>query len=79
MNVSSEVNGNSDFLLTADHLKAWEQTNGPLPNRSVIFVNFGWAHKFGDRQSYYNGLQEPYRYIVLFVSIISYLYMISTK
>lgn len=62
VNVSSEVNGNSDFLLTADHLKAWEQANGPLPNRSVILVNFGWAHKFGDRQSYYNGLQEPYRF-----------------
>jgi len=80
VNVSSEVNGNSDFLLTADHLKAWEQANGPLPNRSVILVNFGWAHKFGDRQSYYSGLQEPYRYIVLFVSIVSYLYnMISRK
>ncbi|KAE9531964.1 hypothetical protein AGLY_010166 [Aphis glycines] len=62
VNVSSEVNGNSDFLLTADHLKAWEQANGPLPNRSVILVNFGWAHKFGDRQSYYSGLHEPYRF-----------------
>ncbi|KAL5235368.1 hypothetical protein ACI65C_002778 [Semiaphis heraclei] len=63
VNVSSEVNGNNDFLLTASHLKAWEQANGPLPKRSVILVNFGWAHKFGDRQLYYNGLSEPdYRF-----------------
>ncbi|XP_025199656.1 uncharacterized protein LOC112597702 [Melanaphis sacchari] len=62
VNVSNKVNGNGDFLLTVDHLKAWEQDNGPLPDRSVILVNFGWAHKFGDRQSYYNGLHEPYRF-----------------
>jgi len=54
VNVSSEVNGNADFLLTAEHLKAWERDNGPLPHRSVILVNFGWAHKFGDRKSYFN-------------------------
>ncbi|XP_060876535.1 isatin hydrolase-like [Metopolophium dirhodum] len=62
VNVSSEVNGNGDFLLTVGHLKAWEQAHGPLPNRSVILVNFGWAHKFGNRQSYFNGLREPYRF-----------------
>lgn len=60
VNVSQEVNGNRDFLLTADHLKAWEQVNGPLPQRSVILVNFGWAHMFGDRQSYYGSLEKPY-------------------
>lgn len=61
MNVSDQVNGNPDFVLTVDHLKAWERDNGPMPHNSVILVNFGWAHKFGDRQSYYSGLEEPYR------------------
>ncbi|VVC44985.1 Kynurenine formamidase [Cinara cedri] len=61
VNVSSEVNGNGDFLLTADHLKAWETINGPLPYRCVILVNFGWAHKFGDRQSYYGSSESPKR------------------
>ncbi|XP_060833795.1 isatin hydrolase-like [Rhopalosiphum padi] len=58
LNVSHEVNGNGDFLLTVDHLKKWEHDNGPLPQRSVILVNFGWAHKFGNRQLYYNNDTE---------------------
>lgn len=61
LNVTDEVNENFDFLLTAEHLKAWEKANGPLPHRSVILVNFGWAHKFGDRRSYYNNEVRPYR------------------
>lgn len=74
MNVSSEVKENADFLLTANHLKAWEQANGPLPDRCVILVNFGWARKFGDRKSYYNGLSKPYRYDIHH-NIIHYLYI----
>ncbi|XP_025413965.1 uncharacterized protein LOC112686063 isoform X2 [Sipha flava] len=58
LNVSQEVNENADFLLTADHLKQWEQVNGPLPNRCVILVNFGWAHKFSNRKLYYNNGTE---------------------
>uniref|UniRef100_A0A2H8TZW7 Kynurenine formamidase n=1 Tax=Melanaphis sacchari TaxID=742174 RepID=A0A2H8TZW7_9HEMI len=58
LNVSHEVNENGEFLLTTDHLKKWEQDNGPLPNRSVILVNFGWAHKFSNRQLYYNNNAE---------------------
>ncbi|XP_022178607.1 uncharacterized protein LOC111039399 isoform X1 [Myzus persicae] len=58
LNVSHEVNGNSDFLLTVDNLKKWEHDNGPLPHRCVILVNFGWAHKFGNRQLYYNNVTE---------------------
>lgn len=54
LNVSHQVNGNGEFLLTVDHLKKWEHDNDPLPHRSVILVNFGWAHKFGNRQLYYN-------------------------
>lgn len=62
VNVSDQVNGNPDFVLTVHHLKAWERDNGPIPHNSVILVNFGWAHKFGNRQSYYSGLEEPYRW-----------------
>jgi len=54
VNVSREVNGNGDFVLTADHLKAWETVNGRMPYRSVILINFGWAHMFDDRRLYYN-------------------------
>lgn len=61
INVSHQVNGNGNFVLTSDHLKVWERENGPLPHRSVMLVNFGWAHRYGNRQLYYNNLQEPYR------------------
>lgn len=54
VDVSDQVDGNGSFLLTADHLTAWERANGPLPNRSVILVNFSWAHRFGDRRRYYH-------------------------
>ncbi|XP_050432643.1 isatin hydrolase-like [Adelges cooleyi] len=54
INVSKEVNGNADFVLTVDHLEAWEKLNGPIPSRSVVLVNFGWAHRFGDRLATYN-------------------------
>jgi len=69
LNISHEVNGNSDFLLTVDHLKKWEHDNGPLPHRSVILVNFGWAHKFGNYQLYYNNVTERslLRYLVFYL------------
>lgn len=53
VNVSKEVNGTSNFLLTADHLKSWVQVNGPLAPRTVVLINFGWSHKFGDRGLYF--------------------------
>lgn len=48
------MNGKSNFLLTADHLKSWVRENGPLAPRTVILINFGWSHKFGNRRLYYN-------------------------
>lgn len=61
INLSQEVKGNNDFLLTADHLIEWERVNGPLPQNCVILVNFGWAHKFGNLQSYYGATERPLR------------------
>ncbi|XP_050539565.1 isatin hydrolase-like [Daktulosphaira vitifoliae] len=62
INVSQEVNGNADFVLTAHHLIEWEKTYGLIPNRSVILINFGWSHNFGNRLKYYSSENSNMRF-----------------
>ncbi|WP_432557765.1 cyclase family protein [Granulicoccus sp. GXG6511] len=43
IDVVAEVEKDVDFLLTVDHIKAWEAENGPLPEGGWLIVRTGWA------------------------------------
>ncbi|XP_034241933.1 isatin hydrolase-like [Thrips palmi] len=49
LDVSAEVAANGSFLLTADHLIAWEKKHGGLPDNSVLLINFGTSAHGGAR------------------------------
>ncbi|MPZ63446.1 MAG: cyclase family protein [Propionibacteriales bacterium] len=42
LDFSAEVAANADFLLEIDHVKAWEQTHGPLPAGGWLLFRTGW-------------------------------------
>lgn len=49
IDVSAEVAQDVDFLLTVDHIKAWESEHGPLPEGGWLIVRTGWAPRTYDQ------------------------------
>ncbi|KAK4874804.1 hypothetical protein RN001_014164 [Aquatica leii] len=56
INLSDETNklGGAAALLPK-HLIEWEQKNGPIPNNSILLVNFNWGRYFHNKVKYYGG------------------------
>jgi len=48
VDVSAECAADPDFLLTADHLKAWEKQHGNIPARSWVFMRTDWSKRSPD-------------------------------
>jgi kynurenine formamidase len=44
---TAEVEGNPDYLLTMDDIKAWEAANGSIPKGAWVLLRTGWS-KYGD-------------------------------
>jgi len=40
------------YQVTVKDLEDWEKANGPLPDKCVVLVLFGWANKYPDRAPY---------------------------
>jgi kynurenine formamidase len=47
MDFSKEVAANEDFILTADHIKAWEKEHGGVPAGSWIIFRSDWSKREG--------------------------------
>lgn len=47
----------SKVQLLPKHLDRWVETNGPLPNNSVVLVRFGWSQYWPDKKKYF-GVNE---------------------
>jgi len=45
IDVSSEVREDHDFLLTVDHIRAWEGQHGRIPAGSWALIRTGWSHR----------------------------------
>ena len=41
MDLTAESARNASFMLTAEHLSAWQKKHGAPPPNSVLLVNFG--------------------------------------
>jgi isatin hydrolase len=51
---TTEVEADEDFILTADHLRAWEETHGEIPAGSWVLLHSGWAKRFNDADKFLN-------------------------
>lgn len=57
IDVSAEVSADPDFLLEVEHIKAWEQINGPLPENGWLLLRTGWD-RFSDSQEAFLNVDE---------------------
>ncbi|HOP19376.1 MAG TPA: cyclase family protein [Parvularculaceae bacterium] len=48
LDFSKEVAKNADFVLTADHIKAWEKTHGAIPAGSWVLFRTDWSKRSGE-------------------------------
>jgi kynurenine formamidase len=53
IDVTREVAANEDFLLTPDHVLAWEKQHGRIPKNSWVLLRTGWSART-DAKSFLN-------------------------
>ena len=59
LDVTAESAADADFLLDVDHIRAWEQTHGPLPTGGWLLIRTGWDVRSHDQEAFLNGGATP--------------------
>jgi kynurenine formamidase len=54
LDFSAEAAADPDFLLEIDHVKAWEEANGPLPDGGWLLYRTGWDARSRDQAEFLN-------------------------
>jgi kynurenine formamidase len=54
LDFSAEAAADPDFLLQIEHVKGWEQANGPLPDGGWLLYRTGWDARSGDQERFLN-------------------------
>ena len=54
LDFSSEAAQDPDFLVEIDHIRAWEQQHGPLPERGWLLVRTGWDARAHSQEEFLN-------------------------
>lgn len=54
IDVSQEVAANPDFLLTADHVRAWEAKHGAIEPGSWVLMRSDWYHRNTNTEAFLN-------------------------
>jgi kynurenine formamidase len=54
LDFSAEAAADPDFLLEIDHVKAWEEANGPLPEGGWLLYRTGWDAHANDQAEFLN-------------------------
>jgi kynurenine formamidase len=54
LDFSAEAAADPDFLLEIDHVKAWEEANGPLPDGGWLLYRTGWDTRASDQAAFLN-------------------------
>jgi kynurenine formamidase len=54
LDFSAEAAADPDFLLEIDHVKAWEEANGPLPDGGWLLYRTGWDARSNDQATFIN-------------------------
>ena len=59
IDMSREVAGDPDFLLRREHLEAWQDEHGPLPDGGWLLYRTGWDARRTDAERFLNGGHTP--------------------
>lgn len=59
LDFSAEAAKDPDFLLEVEHIRAWEQHNGPLPLGGWLLYRTGWDARSADAEAFINGGSSP--------------------
>jgi kynurenine formamidase len=59
VDVAEQVAGDPDFLLRVEHVTAWVEEHGPLPEGGWLLVHTGWDARSDDSESFLNGSHSP--------------------
>lgn len=54
MDMSAEVAGDPDFLLEVEHVDAWQDRHGALPDEGWLLYRTGWDARSHDQQTFLN-------------------------
>lgn len=54
LDFSSESAQNPDFLLEIDHVTAWEEAHGPIPQNAWLLLRTGWDRFVQDQEQFLN-------------------------
>jgi kynurenine formamidase len=54
IDVSGKASSDSDFRLTAEHVRLWEAQHGRVPEGAIVFLHTGWG-RFWDHVERYRG------------------------
>lgn len=52
VDVVKQCESNPDYLITADDLQRWEQTNGQIPQGAILLLRTGYGRFWPDRKKY---------------------------
>ncbi len=55
---ADQVAEDPDFLLEMEHLEAWQDTHGPLPEGGWLLVRSGWSAHAGSQEEFLNADEE---------------------
>jgi kynurenine formamidase len=59
LDFSAQVAENPDFLLEIEHVRIWQETNGPLPDGGWLLYRTGWDARSDDQSDFLNGGHSP--------------------
>jgi kynurenine formamidase len=59
LDFSDRVAGNPDFLLEIEHVRAWQDEHGALPDGGWLLYRTGWDVRSNDQADFLNGGHSP--------------------
>lgn len=59
LDLSTEVAADPDFLLRREHVEAWIDRHGPLPDRGWLLYRTGWESRGDDPDAFINDRHTP--------------------
>lgn len=58
LDFATEAAADPDFLLEVEHIRAWEQVNGALPERGWLLYRTGWDERSADSARFLNADEQ---------------------
>ncbi|MGE3919399.1 MAG: cyclase family protein [Gammaproteobacteria bacterium] len=52
IDVTNKTTNNSDYQITIEDFKQWENQHGAIPSQSIILLNTGYNHYWGNQKKY---------------------------